>query len=218
MNNNFLKLILLDFDGTVIDSNNIKDDAFNIIFNRWPNEKDEMIRYHLANNHIDRKRKFNHIVKRILKIDDNEDLINELLDKFSKLTYQKIIKSKMKRGAHNFIKYFYKIIPIYLVSATPNDELKKIIYKMGLNTFFKKIYGAPLDKKEIFKKILKHENIKPAEAICIGDSQEDFESAKITKIPFVQMVSDRKIRRANFFSSNNFHDIKRHISSNYELK
>jgi len=216
MNKFNLKTILLDFDGTIINSNDIKDKAFETIFYKWPEHKYEMMKYHISNNHVDRNGKFKYFVEKVLKIKNSETLISDLTKKFSDLTFQNIINAKMIKGSFNFIKYFHNKLPCYLISATPQAELKKIISTMGLNIYFKNIYGAPLNKEKVFRKILKFESIHPNQAVCIGDSQEDFSSAHSIGIPFIQRISDRKILGCNSFASNNFFDIKQYIISNYE--
>ena len=53
-----LKVIALDFDGTLVESNNIKDRAFEIIFSEWPRYTERMMKWHLMHNTRERKEKF----------------------------------------------------------------------------------------------------------------------------------------------------------------
>ena len=53
-----LKVIALDFDGTLVESNNIKDRAFETIFCEWPEHKETMMRWHLTHDSIERGEKF----------------------------------------------------------------------------------------------------------------------------------------------------------------
>ena len=66
MKKEFLKVIALDFDGTLVESNLIKDQAFETIFSEWPEHKDEMMEWHLARNNISRREKFRYFVEEIL--------------------------------------------------------------------------------------------------------------------------------------------------------
>ena len=53
-----LKVIALDFDGTLVESNNIKDRAFETIFSEWPEHTKSMMRWHLTHDSIGREEKY----------------------------------------------------------------------------------------------------------------------------------------------------------------
>ena len=57
-----IKILCFDFDGTVIESNDIKDAAFGKIFSEFPKHKKLMMDYHLNNNSIDRHQKFSFLL------------------------------------------------------------------------------------------------------------------------------------------------------------
>ena len=86
MNKSTIKVIALDFDGTIVESNHIKDHAFNTIFSDWPDYQEAMMEWHLAHNAIDRREKFRYFVKDVLGLPDQDDLIAELTNKFSILS------------------------------------------------------------------------------------------------------------------------------------
>ncbi len=46
INSNSIKVIAMDYDGTIVKSNDIKDEAFESILNDWPLYKDKMISWH----------------------------------------------------------------------------------------------------------------------------------------------------------------------------
>ena len=73
-----LKVIALDFDGTLVESNEIKDKAFDSIFSKWPEHREAMMQWHLANNAIDRQEKFRYFVEVILGKYGHVELIEKL--------------------------------------------------------------------------------------------------------------------------------------------
>ena len=87
-----LKVIALDFDGTLVESNQIKDRAFAAIFSEWPEHKDAMMQWHLANNSIERQEKFRYFVEEVLCLNDHNDLMEELTVKLMLRNASNILK------------------------------------------------------------------------------------------------------------------------------
>ena len=62
----FPKLILLDFDGVIIESVGIKDEAFEKLYQNYPKHLTQIMEYHLSHNATIRFIKFRYIVENIL--------------------------------------------------------------------------------------------------------------------------------------------------------
>ncbi|MFA4905557.1 MAG: HAD hydrolase-like protein [Candidatus Margulisiibacteriota bacterium] len=169
-----IKVIILDFDGVIVESNNIKHRAFAELFKEYPAYYNQIMEYHLAHNHIDRHAKFKHIIENILKQKYDKELAQRWAKKFSDLTRNNIIACPYIPGAKAFLEYFSGKYPLYLASATPLDELEIILRSRGLLHYFKKIYGAPVPKKKMFENVVNIENINPENIMFIGDSPEDY--------------------------------------------
>ena len=202
-----LKVIALDFDGTLVESNHIKDQAFRVIFGDWPEHKETMIRWHLSHNTIDRKEKFHYFVEKILNMPENNKLINKLTNRFSKLTKKLIIECPLVEGAMEFLEYFHGRIPLFLVSATPQRELNEIILARELQKYFIKIYGAPINKTETLEKIMETEKVSADQMIYIGDSPEDQKAAKDIGIHFAGRMSDRTLSNKTILIYNDMKSI-----------
>ncbi len=142
------KVIVLDFDGVVVESNDIKNTAFSEMFIGSP-EYEHIMRYHRTNNHVCRQDKFRHILGSILKQPVQESDIAIMADNFSALTRQKIIECPYVDGAEDFIKYFSSRLPLYIASATPANELKTILDSRRIFKEYKRAYGAPKKNKDI---------------------------------------------------------------------
>ena len=206
-----LKVIALDFDGTLVESNHIKDHAFETIFSDWPDHKEAMLAWHLPRNTVDRGEKFRYFVEEILGQDGNQGLIDTLNDRFSELTRQAIAECPWVKGAGEFLEDYQGKVPLYLVSATPQTELDEIIAMRDLTNTFESTFGAPLDKVEVLKEIMVEEEASPEEMIYIGDSPEDQQAAESLGIQFVGRQSDRSLNSTinNIYSD--FFKIKNHL-------
>jgi len=198
-----IKAIILDFDGVMVESNKIKHKAFSEIFSDYPEHYEEMMKYHLAHNHVDRHKKFKYFIKNILGQQYTKEDGMALAERFARLTRKKIIAAPYVEGALDFVESFSKLYPLYIASATPLDELLIILKGRGLEKHFKGIYGAPMPKKRMFLDLIEKENFKPSEVLFIGDSPEDCQVAAESGLLFLARASEHKIdsRKAKSFKN-----------------
>ena len=205
----------MDFDGTLVESNNIKDRAFESIFCEWPEHTETMMCWHLTHDSVERGEKFRYFVEEVLALPGQNDLIEKLSSRFGQLTKEAIIECPYVKGAHEFLEYIRNRISVYLVSATPQQDLNEIIKARALAANFKDVYGAPISKIETLKQIMLSENVSVDEILFIGDSAEDQQAAKFLGIRFIGRQSDRKldVKDENIF--NDFIEIKLNVDKNY---
>lgn len=67
--------------------------------------------------------------------------------------------------------------PLYINSATPDDSLRTTLSLLGIETFFRGIYGGSLGKVENLRLIAHREGVRPDEMIFVGDSAGDMHAA-----------------------------------------
>jgi phosphoglycolate phosphatase-like HAD superfamily hydrolase len=185
------KAVILDFDGTLVESVAIKDAAFKQLFSDYPQYLDKIMDYHYAHNAVIRYEKFRYITEEILGKPYTESVRKSLSQRFSALTLENIIRCPFVNGAQEFLEYFYNLLPIYLVSVNPPGELDTIIKARRLRQYFKKIYTSPVVKSEVINGILSCENICASEAVFIGDTPEDYEASSQTGVFFIARYGSR---------------------------
>ena len=207
-----LKVIALDFDGTLVESNNIKDRAFETIFCEWPEHTETMMRWHLTHDSIERGEKFRYFVEEVLALPGQNDLIEKLSSRFGQLTKEAIIECPYVKGAYEFLEYIRNRVSVYLVSATPQLDLDQIIKARGLGGYFKDVYGAPISKIETLKQIMLSENVSVDEILFIGDSAEDQQAAKFLGIRFIGRQSNRCLDSSNNNIYSDFLLIKKYMN------
>ena len=74
---------------------------------------------------------------------------------------------------------------MFLLSLENKKEVKAIAKHCGVARYFNEILGGPKSKIENFIHILKKHNIKPREALYVGDSHGDVKAAKQMKIKII---------------------------------
>ena len=99
--------ILFDFDGVILNTNEIKNQSFRELFSEYPKNKiDEFIKYHKKNGGISRYVKIKYFLQKN-KVDDRDQTLKYYLKKFSKIVTKKILKAKYVAGVRKFINHIY---------------------------------------------------------------------------------------------------------------
>ena len=129
-----VKYLIFDFDGVILDTNEIKTNAFVSLYSNFSLEIQKKVKeHHIQNGGMSRYDKFAYYHKKFLNLDITNKEINNLSILFSNLILDKIYKSKFIPGAVEFIKNNNNIYKFFIVSATPEIELINICKKKKIN-------------------------------------------------------------------------------------
>lgn len=180
-----IRVIILDFDGVVVESVHIKHEAFSLLLPEHPEHTEAIMHYHASHNAVSRYVKFRHIVEEIVGEPYDTTVEAELKRRFDALTRERIVQCPYVPGALEFLQYFVPRLPIYLASATPLAELCDILEQRGLRRYFRDVYGAPSVKSTVLHEVLQKERVAAADSIFIGDSVEDWRAAEQAGVPFL---------------------------------
>lgn len=179
------KVIVFDFDGTLVDSVGIKDKAVRTVFAHEAAYLPAIMEYHLAHNHVVRDDKFRHITERILNRPYTQETRSALLAQFSALVRDAIVRAPEIDGATDCLRVCADRARPYLVSMTPDAELRDIVGARGMGGWFIDVIGASRSKSAAIEEILARENAGPRDAVMVGDSPEDFTAARSVGIGFI---------------------------------
>jgi len=206
-----IKVIILDFDGVIVESLDIKDQAFRDLFSNYPEHIDEIMKYQSEYNPFSRYIKFEHIVTNILGETYDEERKQELGTRFSQLVQQKVIECPYVKGAEEFLRYFSAIVPLYVASSSPQVELKEILKARGIDGYFKGIYGTPWVKYDVFQEVMSDEKVTPELVAYVGDSNEDLAVAEKTGVFFIGRVNQEIFRDSTIFTYPDLVGAKEHL-------
>ncbi len=183
--------IILDFDGVIVESVGIKDDAFRELFKDFPHHLDAIMRYHCANNATIRYEKFRVIYEEILGLPFSAAVSTQLGVQFSKMIFEKIVLCPFVEGASEFLEKFSKESLLYVVSINPAEELKAILEARKIDHYFSDVYAYPWSKADAIREILKRNDFLEKDVVFIGDSPEDFRAAQMVGIDFIGRQAKR---------------------------
>lgn len=179
------KALFLDFDGVIKDSVEVKSEAFEKLFLKFGSPLAKKIRlHHELNGGMSRFDKLP-IYLVWAGLMSNDKTVANYSNKFSLIVKQKVIDSEWIAGVLDYLKDNYDKQLLFLVTATPEDEIKEITSKLRISKFFDEIIGSPTSKKEALKYLIKDYEFFPEESAMIGDSQIDYEAAKDNEVPFI---------------------------------
>ena len=210
--------LILDFDGVILESVSVKTEAFRALFSFSPEHVDEIVQFHVDNGGISRFDKFRQIYSKILNEDLPQEKFEMLSLRFSELVEEAVERAPFVEGAPEFLKYAYKQYPLYIVSATPEDELRRIVSRRGIEHFFRRVCGSPLKKKDHIEGIIRENYLNRHDVLFIGDAVNDWEAARQCNIRFIGRTMRGDPNRFEGLSGieqriANLHDLKNYLES-----
>lgn len=182
--------IIFDFDGVVVESGDIKTQAFaNLYRTHGEAIMAEVARYHRLNGGMSRYQKFHYFQEHLLeKSPLTPDEEQQLDRRFSELVVEAVIASEAVPGATELIRKESARIPLFVASGTPEAELNMIVMRRGLASYFTGVRGSPTPKHTLIEDILSSHALSPDRVLMIGDALIDYQSAQLNKIAFLGRV------------------------------
>lgn len=181
-----IKVLIMDFDGVIVESNQPKTEAFELFADLYPEYRDEIMAYHFAHYARSRMFKFKYFIDELMGRPGDSALLDKMAAQFAELVAERVALSPEVAGARAFLEEFSQRIPIYLSSATPVDELKAVLRRRDLFPFFTDIFGdPPTPKSEAIRQALAKEGATPADAVFIGDTGSDRRYAAEAGVRFI---------------------------------
>jgi phosphoglycolate phosphatase-like HAD superfamily hydrolase len=174
-----IKVIVFDFDGTLVQSNQLKYDAYFELFPK-DDSHDEIIR-RILNVSYEESRYV--ILEKILReLAESVDGLKERV-KILAAQYNDIVVEGAKicpecSDATGVLQQLSNSHPLYLSSTTPEEALRDIVNFRGWAGYFQDIFGYPRKKPETLQEIMKREQIDASQLLVVGDGNSDRNSAE----------------------------------------
>ena len=178
--------IVFDFDGTLVESNEVKAWAFGKLYEKYGDAiVQQVIAYHREHEGISRFVKFRYWHEHLLHQTYTDEIGENLSQSYSELVLDAIIQAPYVEGALEFLENHHQHLPLFVASGTPEPELREIIACRSMNRFFQGAYGSPATKAQILQRILSEHQLRPESVLMVGDSLADWEGAKRAGTAFI---------------------------------
>lgn len=180
-----LRVLVLDFDGVVLESNAVKTEAFHDVFARFPEHCEAMMAYHKTHVSVTRFAKFDQLLERLGRSGDMT-LRAEIAEDFSRRTLERMMTVPFVPGAEALLLEMTARLPVYLASVTPAKDLEAVLDQRGLRRWFRDVYGCPpWTKADAVRDVLRREGCLPDDVLLLGDSAGDQHAAAETGVDFL---------------------------------
>ena len=193
-----IRAVVFDFDGVLTESVDIKTRAYARLFKEEGEEVvSEFIDFHLKNGGISRFKKIKFFYRDILHRPLSEGKFQELCAQYSRLVVDEVVAAPWVDGAKKFLTRNKKKYTFAIISGTPEDEIKEIVLRRGMNHFFNSVRGSPKSKVILLGEVMDEYSLKPNEIVFVGDSETDWFAAKETGVPFLWRCVSAEISPPN---------------------
>lgn len=181
-----ISAILFDFDGTLVESLDVKIAAFASLYAHHGREVERAaVEHYRANSGVSRLTRIRHCHEQILGDPPSEEAVQRLGDAFGALVEDQVVASDWVPGAHKFLDAHAGKLPLFIASATPREELARIIAKRRMEHYFEGVFGSPPDKTVLIQEIIAGRELDPDRVVMVGDGRADYDAAVANGVRFV---------------------------------
>jgi phosphoglycolate phosphatase-like HAD superfamily hydrolase len=179
------RLVVWDFDGVIKESVDVKARAFAALF-EWAGRgvTAAVTAHHAAHGGMSRMDKIP-LYLEMAGETPTPARVNALCQEFGRLVFQQVVDAPWVPGVEAYLRGNPLDQRFALVSATPADELRRILDALHLRGVFAEVHGAPTTKASAVAQVLAASGLEVADAVFIGDAQSDWLAARAAGMPFV---------------------------------
>ncbi len=181
--------VFFDFDGVLVESNEVKIDAFRRLYEPFGAEVVErVIAEHIRHEGVSRVVKLERFHREFLNITLDDDGLAELAETYSNMVEDVVVACDAVPGAVAALDAWANHCPLYVVSGTPQDELRRIAKRRGLDGYFSTVFGSPRVKPDIVGDELSRIGVQADRVLFVGDSITDYDCAVAVGTRFLGRV------------------------------
>ena len=180
-----LRAVAFDFDGVILESGSIKQQAFLDMFADHPELQPAVLAHHRQNLGVSRYDKLAWMHRELLGKALSPDELAEEGRRYSRLVLDKVLSCPLVAGAEALLDRLRDRALCFVVSATPQEELELIVERRGLSAWFRELHGAPAAKADVLVDLMTRHELATDELLMVGDGLSDYRAARRAGVEFV---------------------------------
>lgn len=186
----FLDAVFFDFDGVIVDALAVKRAAIAALFAPHGGAVQEaVVRYHEAHGGMPRQEKLRHCLEQLAGQPADEAELARLATAFAGQIFQGVLAAPLLPHVQATLQALKKArIPAFVVSGTPEEEMRTVVRHRGLAPYFREVFGSPRPKEEILRQVLQAEYLTPPRCLFIGDALADWRAAHACGLAFLGIL------------------------------
>jgi phosphoglycolate phosphatase-like HAD superfamily hydrolase len=186
-----IRVVLFDFDGTLVDSNAVKDACLHAAVEHLPGGREALAKARALGGN--RYKLFVEVARFLEPLGRAVDA-RALIAAYTECCRRGIAAAPECTGARRAVAVLRaRGIRIWLNSATPHRELLTIVRDRGLLPWFDGVLGGPAAKTANIRKVIAAERVLPRQALVVGDGPDDLEAARKVGTWFVAITAEGRI-------------------------
>lgn len=181
------KTLVFDCDGVVLDSNQLKTEAYYrvaVAFGANHQQAQALVDYHIRLGGISRFIKFRYFLDEIMHQPVTDDAMATLLESFAEEIHRELLACEIAPGLME-LRELTRHTRWMLVSGGDQTELRGLFAERGIDELFDAgIFGSPDNKDVILEREIANGNLMQP-ALFFGDSQYDHEASRRAGLDFI---------------------------------
>jgi len=187
-----LKCVAFDFDGVLVDSNEVKRHAYFEIFEPLGPIAGGLVTEALSGvRERDRYQILAEIIggarsaERLSTGESDEELVSRYAREYNEICEEHAATCPEVGGATDTLKSLNETYPLYVNSSTPDEPLERIVARRGWASYFRGVYGSGHAKARNLSRVLEREGASHSDCVFVGDREVDRAAAKLSGWRFV---------------------------------
>lgn len=169
---------VFDFDGVLVDSIDIKGEAFAAVYAEHADKIVEQVRaFHRANGGMPRSAKIAHFERAFVGREPTDELVDAKAAAFAAAVVDQVVAADEMPGASELLDWLADRMPVFVSSGTPHDELVDIVERRGWTDKFTDVFGSPATKADNLRTVARRLDVPVARLVMVGDATTDHDGA-----------------------------------------
>lgn len=182
--------LFFDFDGVLVESAKIKTQAFRSLYADYGDDViAQVVTHHGEHEGISRVEKIRYCHKAFLDQDLSDAELEMLAARYSSVVFDAVVECPGVPGGIELLQQNLGTRKMFVVSGTPQTELRDIVQQRGMTHFFEAVCGSPRRKEPIVEELLARFGLAANKCLFIGDAMTDYRAAQATGLDFIGRVS-----------------------------
>jgi phosphoglycolate phosphatase len=189
-----IRCVVFDFDGTLVDSNDVKRRCFDVAVGGLPDGPAALQAARALGG--DRYRILGRVADRLAGDPASaSELARRLAATYSACAAAGVRAAPPRRGLFAALRRLRRAgVALHISSATPRCDLVPLVRALGLAKFFTGVHGAPSTKPETLRGILRRRRSRPRNTVIVGDGFDDLAAARAFGCGFVAIAASHSLR------------------------
>jgi phosphoglycolate phosphatase-like HAD superfamily hydrolase len=183
------RLVMMDCDGIIFDTNLSKCESFRYALAAWPRDAVErLVAHHMATGGVSRYVKIRRFFEELHPVPEPEAAIAEALERFAFWSEKAYAALAPRPESLVFAERLGGRARVHVVSGSDGDELRRVFARHALTPRFAGVHGSPETKVAHMSRLLAEAGVAARDALFIGDGGGDWAAASELGVPFILLT------------------------------